>query len=217
MAIDISETIIHVMRQQYKDLSGVVFSVMDVRELNAIPSNSISVAIDKACIDAIFCSTNFLNDSKQAFKEIHRVLANNGVFTSFSHAPSNCRVPFLRCVDWSIDCCTSSYGIFFIFLNIILIIIYLYIVIIIHIQIEIGEGIQMYTLTKTTDKSLLNKKVDGGEIVILSKASNAVSSLEQQQVKSSQTKNSNSTGFVTVTASVDILAEMVNESEDIDS
>ena len=113
LAIDISETIIHVMQQQYKDFSGVTFTVMDVRELNAIPSGSISVAIDKGCIDAVFCSTNFLTDTRQVFKEIYRVLGQEGVFASFSHAPANCRVPFLKSVDWAIDCCTCAHGVYY--------------------------------------------------------------------------------------------------------
>ena len=74
----------------------------------------------------------------------------------------------------------------------------------------------MYTLTKTDNEALLRKNVEGSDIGIMGKASNAVSSLDQQ-VKSSQTKNAGSSGFVTVTASVDVLADMVNESEDVDS
>ena len=76
----------------------------------------------------------------------------------------------------------------------------------------------MYTLTKTTDENLLSKKYVEGEVVILGKASaNALSSLDQPVAKASQTRNANNTGFVTVTASADALAEMVNESEDVDS
>ena len=188
-AMDVSQTIISVMQEQYKDYNGVSFSIMDVRELSGIANGSISVVIDKGCIDAVFCSTNFLNDTRHAFKEIYRVLQNNGVFVSFSHAPGNCRVPFLRVVDWSIDVCTCPYG----------------------------EGINMYTLIRTTDTSLLNKKIDGAESVVMGKVSHAVSSLDQPVAHSSTTKHAGGAGFVTVTASVDVLTSMVNESEDVDS
>jgi SAM-dependent methyltransferase len=188
-AIDISPTIIHIMTEKYADYDGVTFSVMDVRELNGLPSSKFSVVIDKACIDAVFCSTNFLNDSRQAFKEIYRVLTDGGVFISFSHAPANCRVPFLRAAQWGIDVSPASHG----------------------------EGIFMYLLTRTDDESLLNKKVEGAESAVQVSVSHAVTSLDQPLVKSSQTRNKQNAGFVTVTASVDVLTDMVNESEDVDS
>jgi len=188
-AIDISPTIIHIMTEKYAGYDGVTFSVMDVRELNGVPSSKYTVVIDKACIDAVFCSTNFLADSKQAFTEIYRVLGNGGIFISFSHAPANCRVPFLRAAKWGIDVSPSSHG----------------------------EGIFMYLLTRTDDQALLNKKVEGAESVVQVAVSHAVTSLDQPLVKSSQTRNKQNAGFVTVTASVDVLTDMVNESEDVDS
>ena len=187
--MDVSQTIIGVMQEQYKDYNGVSFSIMDVRELSGIANGSISVVIDKGCIDAVFCSTNFLNDARQAFKEIYRVLQNNGVFVSFSHAPGNCRVPFLKVADWSIDVCTCPFG----------------------------EGINMYTLTRTADPSLLGKRADGAETGVPDNPSHAVTSLDQPVPHSSTTRHAGSAGFVTVTASVDVLASMVNESEDVDS
>ena len=75
----------------------------------------------------------------------------------------------------------------------------------------------MYLLTKTEDPTLLNRVVEGAEGAQQVKVSHAVTSLDQPLVVSSQTKNANNAGFVTVTASVDALADMVNESEDVDS
>lgn len=177
------------MQERYADYSGVTFSVMDVRLLNAIPDKTYTLALDKACIDAVFCSSNFLSDTRTAFKEIYRVLAEGGIFISLSHASPPSRVPFLRIAPWGIDACGISYG----------------------------ENIHMFILTKHRDGEEVNNQLEGADAVVLAKPTNIVSDLGENGFKSSTTKNAGVTGFVTVTASVDYLTDMVNESEDRDS
>lgn len=187
--MDVSPTIIVQMRQKYEDFHGVQFSVMDIRDLSDFSDNMFSLVFEKGCTDAVFCSTNFLGDSRQAYKEIFRVLQPEGAFISISHAPPPARVPFLRISPWSIDTCSVPYG----------------------------ESIHMYIMTKVKNTNEI-KAIEGAEAVVLAKSTNVRTSLDQQGAnKASTTKNALNAGLVTVTASVDILSELVNETEEVDS
>ena len=75
----------------------------------------------------------------------------------------------------------------------------------------------MFILSRHKDGQEVNNEVEGAEAVVLARPTNAVSDLGEKGFKSSTTKNAGVSGFVTVTASVDYLTDMVNESEDRDS
>lgn len=47
VAIDVSPTVINQMRSQYKDLDGVEWFCMDVRELNTLKDRTFSIVVDK--------------------------------------------------------------------------------------------------------------------------------------------------------------------------
>lgn len=190
-AIDISETIIVEMQRKYASYAGVEFFVMDVRQLNKFSDQSFSLIFDKACIDALFCGTDYLESTSLAFKELFRVLKQDGIFFTVTHAPALARVPYFRQLGWAIE----SY----------------------KLSAEIGEGLMLFTLTKTTNPLLLQKKIVGAEAVLRAKTTEVVSQLNQNMNKSSTTKGKQNAGKITVTASANILEEMVAESAEMDS
>ena len=146
--------------------------------------------IDKACIDSLFCGTDYLNATSWAFKEIHRVLTNNGIFLSISHASPICRVPVFRSQKWAID----TY----------------------KVEKSIGEKLMIYQMTKTDNEALINKKIVGDSLVV-AKSSRVMSDIDQKMNKGSTTKSSQNAGSITVTANADSLAELVADSAERDS
>ncbi len=190
-AIDISSTIIIEMQKKYASYTGVEFFVMDTRQLLKFSDESFSLIIDKACIDSLFCGTDFMDSTTLAISEVFRVLKYDGAFISISHASALSRVPYFRTVKWAVD--------------------------VYKVPSDIGESLTMYVLNKTTNQAMLDRKVLGGEAAVRSKSSRVVSNLDQHMTKGSNTKSGQNTGSITVTASVDKLAEMVAESADIDS
>eukprot|EP01038_Epipyxis_sp_PR26KG_P011346 gene11346-15211_t len=185
--IDISNRIIGKMQQKYESYSGVEFMTMDVRDLIKFNNETFTLIFDKACIDTLFCRTDFHTSVNRALNEIYRVLKWDGLFVSVSYATSLSRVPHLRSIKWAIDC--------------------------VKIPPEIGEGLTLYALNKTTNQAMLDRKVPGGEAIVLAKSSKVVSNLDQSMNKSSTVKSGSNTGSLTVTASVDVLANMVADSE----
>lgn len=190
-AIDISPTIILEMQKKYETYAGVEFFVMDARELLKFNDESFTLIIDKACLDALFCGTDYLISTRNCMSEVFRCLKYEGTLVSISHATPLCRVPYLRTIQWAIDCY--------------------------KIPPHIGEGLTLFVLTKTTNQTMLDRKIAGGEATRRPKAARVVSNLDQKMNKSSTTKGGQNTGSITVTASVDALAEMVAESADVDS
>lgn len=189
-AIDISNTIILEMQKKYSDYSGVEFFVMDIKQLLKFTENTFTLVIDKACIDSLFCGTDYIESTQLALSEIFRVMRNDAVFLSISHASKLSRVPYFRMIRWAIDCY--------------------------KIPSDIGEHLTVYVITKTTNEELLNRKIAGAEAVVQAKSKNVVSNLDQTMNKASTTANKANTGSITVTASVDKLAEMVSDSAEID-
>lgn len=187
VAVDISPTIIANMRSQYKDYVGVEFFVMDARELSLLQDRSFSIVIDKGCFDAQFCGPNLYTDAALWCTEVYRVLKDEGVCCLFSHAPLPARIPYLRSKPWAID----------------------------NFPIAEGDSLNMYVLTKTNNEERLLRKFPGAEIIspeeVVSK--NIVSSVVQKQNKVSLTRQKGSTGSVTVSSSIDVLAKMIEDNE----
>lgn len=190
-AIDISESIIIEMQRKYTSLAGVEFFVMDARQLNQFSNNSFTLVFDKACIDSLFCGTDYMESTTLALKEVFRVMKPEGIFFSVSHAPPLARVPYLRQLKWAIE----SY----------------------KLPTEIGDGLTLFSLTKTDNEVLLQKKIDGAEAVVRARTTKVVSQLSQNMNKSSSTRSKGNAGKLTVTAAASILEEMVAESAEMDS
>lgn len=187
-AIDISPTIIDKMQKKYLDCTGVNFVCTDVCEMLNMASDSYSLVIDKAAIDSLFCSSAFITVVHRALSEIFRVLKPEGIFFCISHANPLARVPYFRKVPWAIDI-----G-----------------------KLTEGESLSLFTLLKTSDRALLDKKIVGAEAVVQVRSSMLVSSLDQKMNKSSTTRSRANAGALTVTASLDKMIEMVDESQEVD-
>jgi len=189
-AVDISPTVVRQMQNKYTTLSGVDFLVMDVLEMNTLQDNAYTLVIDKGCVDALFCRIDFINASHKCFEEVFRVLKPEvGIFCSISHALPLTRVPYFRHIKWAIEA----------------------------FPLEEGEKLYMYCMTKTSNEVLLSRKIHGGEFVEVAKSEKVVSVLDQNMNKSSLNRKAGFGGSVTVTASVDSIAELVAESQDVDS
>jgi SAM-dependent methyltransferase len=190
-AIDISETIIVEMQRKYSSYAGVEFFVMDVRQLNKFADGMFTLIFDKACIDSLFCGTDYLDAVSLALKEMYRVLKSDGIFFSVTHAPPLARVPYFRQLKWALE----SY----------------------KLSANIGEGLTLFTMTKTTNELLLQKRITGGEAVIRAKATKVSSQLAQNSKAGSTTRGKQNAGRLTVTAGAQILEDMVAESAEMDS
>jgi ubiquinone/menaquinone biosynthesis C-methylase UbiE len=164
---------------------------MDVRQLHKFSDNLFTLIFDKGCFDSLFCGTDYLDSTSLALKEIYRILKNDGIFFSVTHAPPLARVPYFRQFIWAIE----SY----------------------KLPPTLGEGLTLFALTKTTNELLLQKKVAGAEAVLRSKATKVVSQLSQGMNKVSVTRGKSNAGKLTVTASASILEDMVAESAEMDS
>lgn len=173
--MDISPTLVSQMQHKYETYTGVEFLVMDVREMSGLAASTYTLVIDKGCVDALFCRTDYKDSVEQALNEIVRVMTMEGIFVYFSHAPKLARVPYLRLVRWAVEAIPCLYG--------------------------GGEAITMFTMTKTDDEELLSRKIAGAEAALRPKLVNTVSQLDQKMNKSSMTKASGNTGSVTVTVS----------------
>ncbi len=171
------------MQREYASYTGVEFFVMDVRELIKFPENYFSLVFDKGCIDTLFCCTDFISSTKRAFSEIYRVMRQESTFVLVSHASPRTRVPFLRYSSWAIECY--------------------------KIDEEIGESLTMYTLMKTTNVLLLNKRIKDGDLPEKSVNAN-ISTMENK------TSSKSRGGSLSVTSNTDALDEMLAESAERD-
>lgn len=189
-AIDISQTAILQMQKRYEAYAGVEFMVMDVRSLLKFADETFTLIFDKACIDALFCGTDYFESSTTAIKELHRVLKYDGALMTVTHAPAIARVPYFRCCPWGID----SY----------------------KVPKFIGEGLTLFVMAKTTNEVMLDKRIPGAEAGLRPKARHVVSNMDSGRSKMATTRSGQNTGSITVSASADIIAELVAESAEMD-
>jgi len=183
-AVDISATVVSKMQKKYEHYTGVDFIVMDAREMITLASDSFTAVIDKAMIDALFCMSDFNDSANRAYKEVFRVLKADGIFLSVSHAIPLARVPYLRLIRWAIDMASLVEG----------------------------EKLTLFVLTKTADEAMINRKVTGAEAATRPEASGIVDNMEQTMNKVSTVRKAGGGGQLTVTASIDKMIEMVDES-----
>jgi EEF1A lysine methyltransferase 4 len=187
-AIDISPTIIDEMQRKHEAFPGVEFFVMDVKQLYKFSNDTFTIVFDKGCIDSLFCGTDYFEASRLAFQEIYRVLKPNGQFLLITHAPPVARVPYLRFIHWALE---------------------LY-----KVPNNIGENLSLFLITKTDNEELIAKKIIGGEVPLIQRTSMIATGEEGQPKKTGggTNKSGKNTGMITVTGSIDFLAELVAES-----
>ena len=93
--IDISHNVIKAMSERNKDKEGMIYEVMDVRDLK-YEDNTFDLAVDKSTIDALLCGDNaFINVAKM-IKEVQRVLKVGGYYMIVSYGTPEYRMLHLN-------------------------------------------------------------------------------------------------------------------------
>jgi hypothetical protein len=162
---------------------------MDGCEMGTLPDQSFTFAIDKGCIDALFCQSNYSSAIKRMLCEINRILKPDGVFACISHGNARARVPYFRSVPMGLDV----------------------------LPLLEGEGLTLFVLTRTTDPAALEKKIVGAEASVRAlREKRVVTSLDHSINRSAAFKEKQNAGKLTVTASDQALADLVSESAEVD-
>ena len=189
-AIDISPTIIREMQQKYKDYPGVEFYCINMQKMNIFPDKTFTFVFDKGGIDALFCQLDFTTAIQSTLHEIYRIMRNEGVFITVSHAGPQARVPYFRDVEWSVDT--------------------------LPLQDNVGETLNFYVMRRTLDRKLLETAVKGAEYVRQKVSDKIVGSFDQKMNKRSTFKMPQYKGQLTITSHSDNISKLVRESEEID-
>ena len=93
--IDISHNVIKTMAERNKDKEGMIYEVMDVRDLK-YEDNSFDLAVDKSTIDALLCGEDaFINVAKM-IKEVQRVIKVGGYYMIVSYGTPEYRMLHLN-------------------------------------------------------------------------------------------------------------------------
>lgn len=91
--IDISFTVVKQMTEMYKErYPTLVYKQMDVRQLLQYSEGIFDAVIDKGTFDSILCGDGSGPNAEQMLKEIHRVLAPNGVYICISYGVKQQRI-----------------------------------------------------------------------------------------------------------------------------
>jgi ubiquinone/menaquinone biosynthesis C-methylase UbiE len=88
-SIDYSSKALEIMKNKFPN-SKINYKLMDITELN-FKENFFDIIIDKGTTDNIYCYKNPLKTIAIYYKEINKVLKNNGYFLIISHSELNKR------------------------------------------------------------------------------------------------------------------------------
>ncbi|KYG13634.1 hypothetical protein FVEG_13903 [Fusarium verticillioides 7600] len=86
LCVDFSPVVVEMMTERHKDIPGIQWSRVDVRDMPSIESGSIDVAFDKGTLDAMIYGSPWSppdevrENTSRYLKEVHRVLKADGVF-----------------------------------------------------------------------------------------------------------------------------------------
>lgn len=120
--IDYSASVIELMGAKTQDACpSMQWSVMDMRDLGAFPSDSFDVVMDKCAMDAIWSDGGSLWDPEDQTKadigacvaEFHRVVKPGGTFIFISFGQPHFRKPLLVTPGWAVE--TIPIGMFFMY------------------------------------------------------------------------------------------------------
>lgn len=105
LSIDRSPAVVSFQSARHATAAGLEFAAMDARKLDRLPDDSFDLVLDKACLDAIFCSFQTYNDVLAATTEICRVLRPAGRFVCVSHGSPGARLPHLGhpSLRWTVE------------------------------------------------------------------------------------------------------------------
>ena len=186
-AIDISPSLVAKLTSKYERYAGVDVLVMDVRLLSSLPEAAYTLVVDKGCLDALFCTIDFVRSVNSAYQEIHRVLRCQGIFCSVSHAPPSARVPYMKDINWTV---------------------------LDHPLLE-GEGLHLYTATKTSDPNGLDSSTvdvsqNSEHRSVFAGDRPVVSSVAQSMNRCPRVKSKAHAGTLTVTASLREMRDLID-------
>ena len=186
-AIDVSPTLVAKLSSKYERFPGVEVLVMDVCLMSSLPSAAYTLVIDKGCLDALFCTIDFVRSVNAAYQEIHRVLKPQGILFSVSPAPPPARVPYMSDLEWTV---------------------------LDHPLLE-GEGLHLYTATKTSDGGRVEVSsagvADNSEHRSLYSGDRpVVSSVAQSMNRCPRVKTKAHAGTLTVTASLQEMRDLID-------
>ena len=183
VAVDVSPMIIARMQQKYQSFSGVEFICLDIRKMGLFVDKMFALIIDKACIDALFCEIDCIESVGMAIREIERVMHDDGMFLSISHASPASRLPYLREIKWSIQLLVLPFG--------------------------CGEGLALFSMTHAGSISVTKKKMNLSGISEESASNIAVTSVCQGEGKYVTATVPRTAGTLTTNLEPHELAELV--------
>jgi SAM-dependent methyltransferase len=110
VSIDTSNIVVSQMQQRYVMNEGMEFMVGDVMNMDMFPDECYDTVIDKACIDAIFCSYKSLDNALLAYSECYRVLKpGTGKLISVSSGTAITRSAHMKKFKWEIEYAPVAY------------------------------------------------------------------------------------------------------------
>lgn len=100
--VDLSPVVIQQMQEKYEGL--MTYTQMDVRSLE-YEDRKFKVVIDKACLDSMLCRQGAPQHAEKTLSEVHRVLADDGVYINISHAKPRYRLHLLEAetLSWQVQ------------------------------------------------------------------------------------------------------------------
>ncbi|EXA36446.1 hypothetical protein FOVG_12355 [Fusarium oxysporum f. sp. pisi HDV247] len=86
LCVDFSPVVVDMMTERHKEITGIEWSRVDVRDMPSIATGSIDVAFDKGTLDAMIYGSPWSppdevkENTSKYLKEVHRALKTDGVF-----------------------------------------------------------------------------------------------------------------------------------------
>ncbi|KAH6627217.1 hypothetical protein B0J18DRAFT_426811 [Chaetomium sp. MPI-SDFR-AT-0129] len=108
---DFAPALVSMMSERHKEVPGIRWLQMDVRDMVGLANKSVSVAFDKGTLDAMLHGSpwsppaDVLENTEKYMREVHRVLADDGVFLYITfRQPHFMRILLQRHGLWNLDC-----------------------------------------------------------------------------------------------------------------
>ncbi|KAG8668148.1 hypothetical protein FPOAC1_007521 [Fusarium poae] len=86
LCVDFSPVVVDMMTDRHKDIAGIEWQRVDVRDMPTVDTGSIDVAFDKGTLDAMIYGSPWSppdevkENTSRYLKEVHRAMKNDGVF-----------------------------------------------------------------------------------------------------------------------------------------
>ncbi|KAF4553871.1 Hypothetical protein D9617_6g096040 [Elsinoe fawcettii] len=98
------------MSRRHKDIPGIQWEQVDVRDMKSLSSRTVDVAFDKGTLDAMIWGSNWTppeevkSNTSRYLQEVYRVLKDEGVFLYLTFRQPHFMKPLLNPDDlWELD------------------------------------------------------------------------------------------------------------------